>query len=230
MVLARAEYTISTLFDGENFYRAYADSADGSLRFHETESNRLYLGTYVGRTKPTHYSQYQWTLVKGAKGDPGPQGAQGPKGPQGDKGKDGVAGKDGVGIKSTAVTYGLSTSDSKEPTEWDIIVPPLTKGQYLWTKTVWYYTDNTHEKGYSKTYSAKDGNDGNNGLPGKDGVGITKTTFAYAKSTSGTTQPTSGWTPTVPSANPGEYIWTKTEWTYTDDTTETGYSVRSEER
>ena len=71
MVLARAEYTISTLFDGENFYRAYADSADGSLRFSETDSNRLYLGTYVGRTKPTSYSQYQWTLVKGANGAPG---------------------------------------------------------------------------------------------------------------------------------------------------------------
>lgn len=71
MVLARAEYTISTLFDGENFYRAYADSADGSLRFSETDSNRLYLGTYVGRTKPTNYNQYQWTLVKGASGAPG---------------------------------------------------------------------------------------------------------------------------------------------------------------
>ena len=71
MVLARAEYTISTLFDGENFYRAYADSADGSLRFSETDSNRLYLGTYVGRTKPTKPSQYQWTLVKGANGAPG---------------------------------------------------------------------------------------------------------------------------------------------------------------
>lgn len=71
MVLARAEYTISTLFDGENFYRAYADSADGSLRFSETDSNRLYLGTYVGRTKPTNYSQYQWTLVKGADGASG---------------------------------------------------------------------------------------------------------------------------------------------------------------
>ena len=71
MVLARAEYTISTLFDGENFYRAYADSSDGSLRFSETDSNRLYLGTYVGRTKPTNYSQYQWTLVKGANGAPG---------------------------------------------------------------------------------------------------------------------------------------------------------------
>lgn len=71
MVLARAEYTISTLFDGENFYRAYADSADGSLRFSETDSNRLYLGTYVGRNKPTSYSQYQWTLVKGANGASG---------------------------------------------------------------------------------------------------------------------------------------------------------------
>src|SRR5699024_4613512 len=46
-----------------------------------------------------------------------------------------------------------------------------------------------------------------------------------AKSTSGTTAPTTGYTTTVPSANPGEFVWTKTVWTYTDNTTETGYSV-----
>ena len=146
-------------------------------------------------------------------------------GTDGTSGKDGIAGKDGKGILSTTITYGLSTTDTVEPTNYTSNVPTLVKGRYLWTKTVWEYTDTTIETGYTKTYIAKDGNDGTNGLAGKDGVGISKTTITYAKSINGTTAPTSGWTATVPSTNPGDYLWTKTVWTYTDNTNETGYSV-----
>ena len=152
-------------------------------------------------------------------------GAQGPQGPKGDKGDDGIAGKDGVGLKTTAVTYGLSDSETTQPITWTAQVPTLTKGKYLWTKTVWTYTDNTSETGYQKTYIAKDGNDGNDGIAGKDGVGIKATTITYASSTSGTIAPTSGWTSAVPSVPAGNFLWTKTVWDYTDDTSETGYSV-----
>lgn len=162
---------------------------------------------------------------KGEKGDDGDTGPQGPQGPKGDKGNDGLPGKDGVGLKSTVVTYGLSTSETTQPTSWTAQVPTLTKGKYLWTKTVWTYTDNTSETGYQKTYIAKDGNDGNDGLPGKDGVGIKSTTITYASSTSGTTKPTNGWSSAIPSVSAGNYLWTKTVWTYTDNTSETGYSV-----
>lgn len=60
---------------------------------------------------------------------------------------------------------------------------------------------------------------------GKDGTGIKTTTITYAGSTSGTTAPTSGWTSTVPTVEAGSYLWTKTVWAYTDNTSETGYSV-----
>lgn len=60
---------------------------------------------------------------------------------------------------------------------------------------------------------------------GGDGTGIKTTTITYAGSTSGTTAPTSGWTSTVPTVEAGSYLWTKTVWTYTDNTSETGYSV-----
>lgn len=163
--------------------------------------------------------------AKGDKGDDGDTGPQGPQGPKGDRGDDGLPGKDGVGLKSTVVTYGLSTSETTQPTSWTAQAPTLTKGKYLWTKTVWTYTDNTSETGYQKTYIAKDGNDGNDGLPGKDGVGIKTTTITYASSTSGTTAPTSGWSSTIPSVSAGNYLWAKTVWTYTDNTSETGYSV-----
>lgn len=146
-------------------------------------------------------------------------------GADGKNGNDGLPGKDGVGLKSTVVTYGLSTSETTQPTNWTAQVPTLTKGKYLWTKTVWTYTNNTSETGYQKTYIAKDGNDGNDGIAGKDGVGIKSTTITYASSTSGTTKPTSGWSSTIPSVSAGNYLWTKTVWTYTDNTSETGYSV-----
>ena len=135
-------------------------------------------------------------------------------------------GNDGVGIKTTVITYAISISGTIAPTTgWTSSVPSLVKGLYLWTKTVWTYTDNSSETGYSVTYISKDGNDGGDGNPGKDGVGILTTTITYAGSTSGTTAPTSGWTSTVPTVAAGSYLWTKTVWTYTDNTSETGYSV-----
>lgn len=152
-------------------------------------------------------------------------GERGPKGDKGDRGNDGLPGKNGVGIKNTTVTYGLSDNETSQPTNWTANPPALVKGKYLWTKTVWTYTDDTSEIGYQKTYVAKDGNNGNDGIAGKDGVGIKKTTITYAVGTSGTTAPTSGWNSQVPNVPAGQYLWTKTVWTYTDNTNETGYSV-----
>ena len=152
-------------------------------------------------------------------------GERGPKGDKGDRGNDGLPGKNGVGIKNTTVTYGLSDNETAQPTNWTANPPALVKGKYLWTKTVWTYTNDTSETGYQKTYVARDGNDGNNGIAGKDGVGIKRTTITYAVGTSGTTAPTSGWNSQVPNVPAGQYLWTKTVWTYTDNTNETGYSV-----
>ena len=161
--------------------------------------------TQADSTKP---SDYTWSLIRG------------------NDGKDGLAGKDGVGLRSTTVTYTISSSGTVTPTTgWTSQVPTLVKGQYLWTKTVWNYSDGTSESGYTVSYIAKDGNNGHDGIAGKDGVGIKTTTITYAGSTSGTTAPTSGWNSQVPNVPAGQYLWTKTVWAYTDNTIETGYSV-----
>lgn len=151
--------------------------------------------------------------------------ANGAAGPKGDQGNDGLPGKDGVGIKTTIVTYGISDNENTQPTNWSSQLPTLVKGKYLWTKTAWTYTDLSSETGYQKTYIAKDGNNGNDGLPGKDGVGIRNTTITYAVGTSGTVAPTNGWSSQVPNVPAGQYLWTKSIWDYTDNTSETGYSV-----
>ena len=150
----------------------------------------------------------------------------GTKGDKGDPGKDGVAGKNGVGLRSTVITYAPSTSGTNAPNSgWTSSVPVIPAGQYLWTKTTWNYTDDTSEAGYSVARIGRDGNTGRDGVAGKDGVGIRATTVVYASSTSGTVPPTSGWLSQIPSVPAGQYLWTKTTWSYTDNTSETGFSV-----
>lgn len=148
------------------------------------------------------------------------------KGDKGDPGRDGIAGKNGVGLQSTVITYASSSSGTNAPsTGWGNTVPTVPPGQYLWTKTVWNYSDSTSETGYSVARIGQDGNTGRDGVAGKDGVGIRTTTVVYAGSTSGTVPPTSGWSSQIPRVSPGQYLWTKTTWSYTDNTSETGFSV-----
>ncbi|HEL2145154.1 TPA: phage tail protein [Streptococcus suis] len=155
----------------------------------------------------------------------GRDGVKGEKGDPGQKGSDGLPGRDGVGIRSTTVTYASSTNGTTAPTTgWTAVVPTVAPGNYLWTKTVWTYTDGNTETGYTVSRIGRDGNTGRDGIAGKDGVGIHSTTITYGKSTSGTIQPTS-WTSQVPSVPNGQFLWTKTVWAYTDNTSETGYSV-----
>ncbi|HEM5085791.1 TPA: hypothetical protein U1247_001753 [Streptococcus suis] len=183
-----------------------------------TDTSTLTVAAYIGNDE---VAVDELTFVNVLDGR---DGVKGEKGDPGQRGSDGLPGRDGVGIRSTVVTYGISSSDSVQPSTWSSNVPTLVKGQYLWTRTVWTYTDNHTETGYQKTYISRDGNTGRDGIAGKDGVGIRSTTITYGKSTSGTIQPTS-WTSQVPSVPNGQFLWTKTVWAYTDNTSETGYSV-----
>ena len=150
----------------------------------------------------------------------------GTKGDKGDPGKDGVAGKNGVGLHSTVITYASSTSGANAPSAgWTTSIPVVPAGEYLWTKTVWNYTDGTSETGYSVARIGRDGNTGRDGVAGKDGVGIRATIVVYAGSTSGTVPPSSGWGSQIPSVPAGQYLWTRTTWSYTDNTSEIGFSV-----
>lgn len=199
--------------DGKTSYVhiAYSNSSDGGVDFSTTDpTNRAYTGYYTDfeMIDSTDHSKYEWQRTKG------------------DSGKDGVAGKDGVGLQSTSITYASHTNASTPPsTGWQTQVPTVPAGQYLWTKTVWTYTDSSSETGYSVARMGQDGDKGNDGIAGKDGVGIKTTVIEYAVNTSGTVRPTSGWSTTIPNTPQGQYLWTRTTWTYTDNTTEQGYSV-----
>ena len=156
----------------------------------------------------------------------GTDGKDGTNGKDGEDGKDGTNGSDGRGIVSTTIEYQSSTSGTETPTgTWEPSVPEVTAGNYLWTRTTINYTDNTDSVSYSVSYVAKDGKDGENGSSGSDGIGISKTNIAYQKSTNGQTVPTGTWVTSIPPVDAGEYLWTRTEFIYTDNSKKYAYSV-----
>ena len=185
-------------------------------------ANKTVKGIETPSDDPADYTGL-WVKIKG---DDGSDGEKGEPGPPGADGQDGLPGKDGLGIVATQIMYAGSDTGTVAPsTGWTATIPTLSAGKYLWTQTTWLYSDNTGESGYSVSRIGKDGNTGEDGIAGKDGVGLKSTAITYTKSTSGTTQPTSGWATSIPTVPAGQYLWTKTVWTYTDNTNETGYSV-----
>jgi hypothetical protein len=131
----------------------------------------------------------------------------------------GQQGATGKGVKSVVVTYQAGTSGTTVPTgTWSSSVPTVTKGQYLWTKTVTTYTDSATSIGYSVSYQPTNGTNGTS-------VTISSTSVTYQASTSGTTTPTGTWSTSVPTVSNGSYLWTKTVVTYSTGTSTTSYSV-----
>ncbi len=76
----------------------------------------------------------------------------------------------------------------------------------------------------SKTFSYSIAFKGTNGTNGTS-VTIKSTSVTYQVSTSGTTTPTGEWLTEIPAVPAGQYLWTKTVVTYSDNKTTTAYSV-----
>lgn len=68
------------------------------------------------------------------------------------------------------------------------------------------------------------GNDGAQGPPGP-AAAVTAWEVKYQASASGTTTPTGTWSENIPEVPDGQFLWTRTEVTYSDGTTTTSYSV-----
>lgn len=115
-------------------------------------------------------------------------------------------GKDGRGIKTTQVSYVLSDQGITPPTTgWNVNMPNIEVGKYLWSRTIITYTDDTTSTVYSVTYIGKDGNDGKNGTS----VTIKGTIKSIDD------------LPTDPKPTPGDgYIINGDLWTYTGTTLE----------
>lgn len=102
------------------------------------------------------------------------------------KGTNGTAGK---GVSSAVVTYQAHTSGTTAPTgTWNASVPTVTKGQYLWTRTVTTYTDSTTSTAYSVAYQGLDGTGGGGTVMGASGSGHASGLTPDTPATAGTTK------------------------------------------
>lgn len=106
------------------FHVAYATSADGSQGFSTIVSaGKTYIGQYTDyklEDEENDKSLYSWTKIKGEVGD---------------------TGNTGRGIESFVEQYGVSRSETDEPTTWTATVPVVTKGDYVWTRSEITYKD-----------------------------------------------------------------------------------------
>lgn len=130
----------------------------------------------------------------------------------------GEKGDDGVGIKSTISTYQISSNGTIIPTgAWLDNIPTLKKGKYLWVKLVQVLTDDSLLPAYY--FSICQGQDGVKGDSGNDGIGVQSASSTYQVSISGTVIPTGTWEDSIPSVPKGQYLWTRTIITLTDNST-----------
>ena len=146
-----------------------------------------------------------------------------------------IQGAAGVGGESTTiisntVDYAISDSGTVPPNENDWLenIPPLQPGKYLWTRTVTEYSDGESSIAYGVSYQGENGTngtDGVNGTDGTDGIGIVSSNVDYQVSDSGVTPPKGDWSDAVPDMEPGQFLWTRTQFTYTDGDVTTSYSV-----
>lgn len=143
-------------------------------------------------------------------------------GSYGDTGATGAKGDTGKGVKSATTTYQASSSGTTVPTgTWSTSIPSVSAGQYLWTRTITTYTDDTTSTSYSIGYKGSNGTNGTNGTS----VTVKSTATTYQASASGTTVPTGTWSTSIPSVSKGQYLWTRVVVTYSDGKTATSYSV-----
>lgn len=130
-------------------------------------------------------------------------------GKAGSNGTNGENGTDGRGVKSTAITYQAGTSGTTVPTgTWAASIPSVNASQYLWTRTIITYTDDTTSTSYSV------------GKMGETGNGVASITAQYYVSTSKTTQTGGSWQETTPTWSAGMYLWTRHKIVYTNSNTE----------
>ena len=179
---------------------AYANDATGSTGFSITDGvNKLYIGQYTDFTAndSTNPSVYTWTKIKG---DTGPQGETGPQGIQGD-----------------AAPNFLSQYSINGSTSWHSTFA---------TGDLFLRTSNDNGSTWSTAMRIV-GENGSNGSDGQDGADGSYTVFQFAKNTSSSIAPSTGWqdSPYVISAT--EYNWMRKGTVVPPATTPSSWSTPS---
>lgn len=190
----------------------YATSIEGA-NISDDSLGRSYIGFAYNKLTTQESSNpedYTWTLIKGEKGDRGPQGVQGPvglqglEGPQGDRGIQGPAGEDGYS-SFTHIAYAMN----------DTGTDGFSVSDSIGKTYIGIYVDTNENDSNSPTdynWTLIKGADGSQGLPGVKGADGKTPYFhtAWANSSNGVT----GFSTTV-SANKS-YLGTYTDFVSAD--------------
>lgn len=159
------------------FHIKYSSVSNPTSSSQITETPDTYIGTYVDFTKDDSTDPSKYTWARF-------EGIQGEKGDQGIPGKNGANGQ----TSYLHIAYANSEDGSK-----DFSVSDSTNKQYIGQYTDFTQADSTDYKKYS--WSKIKGNDGS------------YVVVQFAKNTSLTVAPTTGWSSTPPASQSGYYIW-----------------------
>lgn len=118
-------------------------------------------------------------------------------------------GDPGKGIMSIVDEWAIGNDAVTAPTTgWTTTIPVKPAGKILWNRETVTYTDSTTYVSAHPIITDK----------GDDGKGISSIINEFAKNTSQTVAPTTGWTTSLPARSAGEIIWVRDKVTYTDNT------------
>ena len=206
-IIASNVFTLAIVKDGEN-----GIGIESTIIHYQTSNSGTVIptGTWSTSIPSVSAGQYLWTRLTINYSDETTDYSYSVS----RNGTNGTDGDDGRGIKSTAITYQASSSGTTVPTgTWTTSIPTVLENQYLWTRTIITYTDDTTSTSYSV------GKMGATGEKGDTGVGVAKVDVYYYLSSSSTSLSGGSWDTTDPGWVDGKYIWSKTVVTYTDNST-----------
>ncbi len=232
-------------FDCNYYWQNVCDSLKGdkgdsgavvlttTLQGYDENGGAIYLQTFDDGSTQT------FTAPKGLKGDIGDTGDIGPKGDTGEKGNAPLyllttittnteTTEEGL-VKSFPDTLAKSSAlFNRAPIVNDIVVVPFkfANGASTEQSGIGFYTVKSIEEDTDKTVNLeKSSGVYTQGIKGDTGVGISNVTYLYASGDSGTIEPATGWSTTIPTVDAGKYLWTKITFNFTDDNTKSVYCV-----
>ena len=216
---------------GTSYYThiRYSENSSGDPMVTTPTSSTKYIGIYTGTSSsaPTSYTQYIWSKYMGDNGASPTVSKSGKTVTIVDAEGHAVTvtdGEDGQSIKGDDgedAYFHIAWANSSDGTL-DFSTSDATNKLYMGTYTDHNQPDSQTPGNY-KWVKTK----GEQGEAGEDGTSITikSRSVKYQTNSSGTTIPTGVWSTTIPVVAQGNYLWTQTIVTYSDDSYTEAYSV-----
>lgn len=122
-----------------------------------------------------------------------------------------------VAVRSVQALYYLSTSRTETiGGSWTVDPPVWVEGCYYWQKIRTFFVNGTTSDSTPVCITGAKGEDGTDGISGKDGVGVSSITTQFYLSTSDKSLTGGSWVASMPEWSTGLFLWIRSVITYTD--------------